>query len=108
MDAKGYGQPDEAKLLKQAREFDEGALTYIYQTHHDAIYRYIYRHLGDVQTAQDITADVFRRFLQALSNGVGPTRQLSAWLYRVAHNLIELGFTDGQLFGDFIFRRKPA
>ena len=88
MGGKSYEQLDEVKLLKQARGFDEGALTCIYQAHHDAIYRYIFRHLGDVQTTQDITADVFRRFLQALSNGAGPTRQLSAWLYRVAHNLI--------------------
>lgn len=81
-------QLDEAKILNRARKFDEEALTWVYQTYHDAIYRYIYHHLGHAQTAQDLAADVFRRFLQALRNGGGPTRQLSAWLYRVAHNLI--------------------
>ena len=80
-------QLDDVKLLKQAREFDKEALSWIYQTYHQAIYRYIYHHLGHVQTAQDLTSDVFRRFLQALRNGGGPTQQLSAWLYRVAHNL---------------------
>jgi RNA polymerase sigma-70 factor (ECF subfamily) len=80
-------QPDEVKLLERARQFDEEALAWIYETYHDAIYRYIYRHLGHVQTAQDLASDVFRRFLQALRNGGGPTQQLSAWLYRVAHNL---------------------
>jgi RNA polymerase sigma-70 factor (ECF subfamily) len=38
--------------------------------------------------AEDLASDVFRRFLQALRKGDGPTRQVSAWLYRVAHNLI--------------------
>lgn len=81
-------QADEIKLLERAREFDQEALTWIYQNYHDALYRYIYHHLGNAQTAEDLTSDVFRRFLQALRNGGGPTRQLNAWLYRVAHNLI--------------------
>ncbi len=80
-------QPDEAQLLERARKFDKEALAWIYDTYYDAIYRYIYHHLGHVQTAQDLASDVFRRFLQALRNGGGPTRQLNAWLYRVAHNL---------------------
>ncbi len=88
MNDKGKKQASEAKLLKRAREFDQTALTQVYTRYHAAIYRYIYHHLGDVQTAQDLASDVFRRFLQALRNGGGPTRQLQAWLYRVAHNLI--------------------
>jgi RNA polymerase sigma-70 factor (ECF subfamily) len=79
---------DENTLLNRARAFDQGALTFIYQTHHAGIYRYIYRHLGNAQTAEDLASDVFRRLLQAFRKGGGPTQRLSAWLYRVAHNLI--------------------
>ena len=88
MDHKHRKHPDEAKLLKRVREFDQEALTWVYQTYHDAIYRYIYHHVGDVQVSEDLASEVFRRLLRALHNGGGPTRQLSAWLYRVAHNLI--------------------
>jgi RNA polymerase sigma-70 factor (ECF subfamily) len=88
MFAKAQGQPDESKMLQRAREFDKDALTWVYEEYHDAIYRYLYHHLGEMQTAQDLSADVFRRLLQALRKGGGPTRNLSAWLYRVAHNLI--------------------
>ncbi len=88
MDHSADKQADESQLLKRARDLNEEALTWIYQNYHDAIYRYVYHHLGQPQTAQDVTSDVFRRFLQALRNGGGPTRQFSAWLYRVAHNLI--------------------
>ena len=87
-DAQGDPSRDETDLLRRARAFDEGALTCVYQTYHRAIYRYVYHHLGDAQTAQDLTSEVFRRFLKALRSGSGPTRQLKAWLYRVAHNLI--------------------
>jgi RNA polymerase sigma factor (sigma-70 family) len=86
--SKDKKQPDEAKLLKRAQKLDQEALTCIYQNYRDAIYRYVYHHLGNAQTAEDLTSDVFRRFLQALRNGGGPNRQLKAWLYRVAHNLI--------------------
>jgi RNA polymerase sigma-70 factor (ECF subfamily) len=87
-ETQNHSSYDELDLLRQARRFDEDALTCIYQTYYTAIYRYIYHHLGDMQTAQDLASEVFRRFLQALRNGDGPTQQLSAWLYRVGHNLI--------------------
>jgi len=60
--SKDHAQADEMKLLKRAREFDQEALTWIYQNYHDAIYRYIYHHLGNAQTAEDLASDVFRRF----------------------------------------------
>jgi RNA polymerase sigma-70 factor (ECF subfamily) len=81
-------QLDETKLLEQAREFNQEALTQVYQTFHEAIYRYIYHHIGNAQTSEDLASDVFRRFLLALRQGGGPTQLLKAWLYRVAHNLI--------------------
>jgi len=44
--------------------------------------------LGHQSTAQEIVADTFYRLLTALKNGNGPQKNLSAWLYRVAHNLV--------------------
>lgn len=78
----------ELALLRQARTADETALAAIYDTYHTPLYRYIYRQVGDVETARDLTAQVFQRFLQALQRESGPERQLKAWLYRTAHNLV--------------------
>lgn len=78
---------DEA-LLSKARCFDREAITAIYDTYHQPLYRYVYRQVGSVEAAQDLTAEVFQRFLQALKKGNGPTQQLKAWLYRVAHNTV--------------------
>ncbi len=41
-----------------------------------------------METAQDLTADVFQRFLQALDRKQGPDEDLQAWLYRAAHNVV--------------------
>ena len=78
-------QPD---ILKRARAFDREALAALYDAYHGPIYAYIYRQVGDVETARDLTADVFQRLLQALRDGGGPDKQLRPWLYRAAHNLV--------------------
>jgi RNA polymerase sigma-70 factor (ECF subfamily) len=84
-------------LLQRAQQWDEAALAQIYDTYAPAIHRYVYRRTGHVDTAEEITAETFHRFLVALKHGSGPIDYLSAWLYRVAHNLIV----------DF-YRRQPV
>lgn len=76
----------ESIRLQRANDLDRNTLAAIYDEYHPPIYRYIYRQIGDVETARDLTAEVFRRFLQAIQNGSGPTDHLQGWLYRVAHN----------------------
>lgn len=68
--------------------FDSELLEAIYDTYQRPIYRSIYRQVGDVETARDLTADVFHRLLQAVQKGKGPSRDAKAWLYRTAHNLV--------------------
>jgi len=79
-------------LLKRARRGDERALTRAYDQYAPAIYRYAYRLAGHEATAQDVTSETFHKLLNAFQKGGGPTDNLSAWLYRVAHNLIVDGY----------------
>jgi RNA polymerase sigma-70 factor, ECF subfamily len=76
------------QLVRRAQCWDEEALTEIYDRYAPSIYRYVYRKTGNVETAQDLTAETFRRFLEALKRDAGPREHLSGWLHRVAHNLI--------------------
>ncbi len=78
----------EGSLIHQARRFDVEALAAIYDQYSPGIYRYAYRLLGDECLAEDCVAETFARLLRALQNGGGPRDQLSAYLYRVAHNWI--------------------
>jgi RNA polymerase sigma-70 factor (ECF subfamily) len=78
----------DVRLLERAQQWDERALEEIYDTFAPRIYRYAYRHLGHRSTAQDVTSETFHRLLDALKNGGGPRTNLSAWLYRVAHNVV--------------------
>lgn len=80
--------PDEATLLEQVRQCDRAALAQVYDEYYERIYRYVYRYIGRVGTAEDLTANVFFRLLRAVRDGNSPRNNLSAWLYRVAHNLV--------------------
>jgi len=76
------------RWLPKARQFDERALTEIYQALSPQLFRYAYRLLGDTGDAEDAVAESFHRLLLALRYGGGPTDHLMAYLYRIAHNLI--------------------
>ena len=79
---------DERELLRQASALDERALGIVFDQFYPSLFRYIYHHVRHIQTAEDLAADVFRRFLESIKKGRGPNRHLKAWLYRVAHNLV--------------------
>lgn len=78
----------EIKLLLLARQFDQQALSQIYDDHSTALYRYAMHFLGDQNLAEDCVAEVFRRFLQVLKDNRGPNTSIKAYLYRSAHNWI--------------------
>lgn len=78
---------NEGTLLRQARKFDAAALASIHDTYYPAIYRYILYRLGDPIAAEDLAAETFLRFLDALKNGKGPRKTLRGWLFGVANNL---------------------
>ncbi|MCA9932788.1 MAG: sigma-70 family RNA polymerase sigma factor [Ardenticatenaceae bacterium] len=59
-----------------------------YDAYHDPIYRYIYRRIGDVETARELSADVFQRLIQVVCQGKTPPENTRAWLYQTAHNIV--------------------
>jgi len=78
----------QAILLHRMRQWDEEALTAVYDEYAPAIYRYAYRLAGHRETAEEVVSETFHRLLVSLKNGGGPQQNLSAWLYRVAHNSV--------------------
>jgi RNA polymerase sigma-70 factor, ECF subfamily len=50
------------------------------------VHRYAMRLVGDARLAEDCVTESFSRLLVALRNGQGPTSDLRAYLFRVAHN----------------------
>jgi RNA polymerase sigma-70 factor (ECF subfamily) len=84
--APGANVNQDETLLNRARAFDEQALGQIYDAYFERLYRYAYRFVDDMESAQDIASETLRRLLEALRDGRAPNH-LGAWLYRVAYNL---------------------
>ncbi|MGQ0603531.1 MAG: sigma-70 family RNA polymerase sigma factor [Anaerolineales bacterium] len=79
---------DEQILLKRVRANDADAIGALYDQYAPAIYAYVYRRVGEQRLAEDLTADVFVRALEALRKNQFAHTALSAWLYRLAHNRV--------------------
>lgn len=80
-------QEEEAALVEAARDNPEsfGAL---YERYVDRVYSYILHRVGNVQDAEDLTARTFYRALDKLAMYEDRGLPFSAWLFRIAHNLV--------------------
>ncbi|MEZ4613909.1 MAG: sigma-70 family RNA polymerase sigma factor [Caldilineaceae bacterium] len=78
----------EEELLASAANFEEAALGELYDRYEARIYSYIYRRTGSSAVAEDLTAQVFLKMLEAIQGGKGWHSSFSGWLYRIAHNAV--------------------
>lgn len=78
---------DEAALAK-AVQGDQEAFGVLYERYVGRIYNYVYYRTGNHHDAEDLTARVFYRAIRNISNYQDRGLPISAWLYRIAHNLI--------------------
>ncbi len=65
---------------------DDALFTQLYERYHRPIHSYIYRLLGRLEDADDVTQEVFVRACTSWT-GLYEREQLSPWLYRIATNL---------------------
>jgi RNA polymerase sigma-70 factor (ECF subfamily) len=75
------------ELVRRAAE-DNEAFGLLYERHVRKIYNYIYYRTGDHHDAEDLTARVFQRALRHVGGFQDMGVPFSAWLYRIAHNLV--------------------
>jgi RNA polymerase sigma-70 factor (ECF subfamily) len=77
----------EVALIEQAKE-DPVAFGVLYERYVDRIYTYIYYRTGNQQDAEDLTARTFFKALDHINRFNNRGVPFSAWLYRIAHNLV--------------------
>ena len=79
---------DDEQVLAQAIQGDSEAFGILYERYVERIYNYIYYRTGNPYDAEDLTERVFIRALRHIGNYHNRGLPLSAWLYRIAHNLV--------------------
>ncbi|MGP4052936.1 sigma-70 family RNA polymerase sigma factor [Streptomyces sp. 2A115] len=72
--------PADAELIEGMRSGDDTAYEELYRRHADAVRRYARTCCRDAHTADDLTAEVFARMLQAVRGGSGPEHAVRAYL----------------------------
>lgn len=100
----------DVELVKRAKH-DAAAFGQLYERHITRIYNYVYYRTGNHHDAEDLTSRVFYRALLHVDEYVDRGVPFSAWLYRIAHNLVAnwhrdharrqiLDIDEAQLIGD--------
>lgn len=83
----GLDVDDDSSLVERAKH-DPHAFGVLYERHVGRIYTYIYYRTGNQQDAEDLTARTFYKALDHIKRYNDRGAPFSAWLYRIAHNLV--------------------
>lgn len=86
-------EESDSELIARAKE-DPGAFGLLYERYVDRIYNYIYYRTGNHQDAEDLTARTFYRALKKISRYDDRGAPFSAYLYRIAHNIVVNWYRD--------------
>ena len=78
----------ENEILARASQGDQEAFGVLYEQYVERIFNYVYYRTGNVHDAEDLTARVFYRAMHHIQNYRDRGVPFSAWLYRIAHNLV--------------------
>ena len=78
----------EASIVKKAQKGDSSAVGWLFDNHHEAIFRFIWLRVRDHALAEDLTGEVFMRMVAELPRYQNRDLPFRAWLYRIAHNLV--------------------
>ena len=92
----GLNEADEKDIILRAAQGDQEAFSVLYERYVRRIYSYIYYRTGNVHDAEDLTERVFHRALHHIRNFRYQGLPFSAWLYRIAHNLVANWHRDNQ------------
>lgn len=83
------GEVVDPQIVEHVRAAQQGnayAFSVLYDTYVDKVYAYCYRRVGNPQTAEDLTADVFMRALRRIGSFSWQGKDFGAWLITIARN----------------------
>jgi RNA polymerase sigma-70 factor (ECF subfamily) len=83
----------EAGLIRRAKS-DPKAFGELYERYIKKIYTYIYYRVGSHADAEDLTSRVFQKAFIHLPGYEHQGLPFSAWLYRIAHNMVANWYRD--------------
>jgi RNA polymerase sigma-70 factor (ECF subfamily) len=86
-------EQDEERLIGKAK-YDRQAFGDLYERYLRKIYTYLYYRTGNHADAEDLTSKVFQKAFVHLPGYEHQGLPFSAWLYRIAHNIVANWYRD--------------
>src|SRR2546421_7480678 len=75
------------ELVRRVRSNDPLAFDELYSRYSPRVFGYLYQRLnGNVEEAEDLTAEVFTKVFEKIDGFQVQGAPLSSWLFRIAHN----------------------
>lgn len=74
--------------LVEAAKSDPNAFGELYERFYARVYRYVYHRVGHNADAEDLTAVIFMKALEALSSYQSRRAGFAPWLFRIARNAV--------------------
>lgn len=99
--------PDEAGLITRAQT-DPAAFGQLYDHYLPLIYRFMAARVRQRALAEDLTADTFEKALRALPRYTDQGHPFSAWLYKIAANILKNHYARTALFRTLLPRLGPT
>jgi RNA polymerase sigma factor (sigma-70 family) len=75
-------------LLAEAAKSDSGAFAELYERYYVRVYRYVFHRVGNETDAEDVTALVFMKALEALPSYRSGHGGFAPWVFRIARNAV--------------------
>lgn len=95
-------------LIKRAQKGDLEIISALYEQYQQSIFRYLYYRVGDQQTAEDLTSEVFLRMLRFISGFDPPSSAFPSWLFQIARNLVADYFRQSSSHNHLEFKESLA
>ncbi|MBN1354401.1 MAG: RNA polymerase sigma factor, partial [Candidatus Omnitrophica bacterium] len=87
------------KLASMAKEGQRYAFEELFNRYKKPILNFIYRLIGQRETAEEVTQEVFIKIYNNLDMFI-PDRKFTPWLYTIARNLAKNALRDRKYFRD--------
>jgi len=82
----GFLHDPDTRLMLRVQVDDQSAFEQLVSSYQDRLVNLLFHQLGDQQTAEDVTQEVFLRVYKA-RHTYQPTARFSTWLFHIANNL---------------------
>ena len=83
----GASAADLRALVERAKRGEREAFEELYLIHFDRFYSYLQMSVGNKHDAEDLTNQTFVKMIESIDRFEWRKVPLSAWLFRIAHNL---------------------